>query len=86
MSGIIPDHRKTATVIVSRLHDSGKTDDVDALPTDDTELVALSADLLRAINMKSAKDIADAFKAMFMACESQPHEEAGEAEGEGDMD
>lgn len=76
---IIPDRRKLATVIVSRLHsDGGQSDDVAV--HGDSELVSLAQEFLHAVKQGDAQATADAFRALFMACEAMPHSEAGEVE------
>jgi hypothetical protein len=48
----------------------------------DPALEACAEDLLRAMNTKDIKAIADALRAAFDVMESEPHEEAEHSEGE----
>lgn len=80
---MLHDKKKFATVIVSRMGKDGRSEESEAKPEDGygDELHALAEDLLHAVGTKSASAVADAFKAMFLACEAKPHaeNEAGEA-------
>lgn len=78
------DKKKIATVIVSRLGKDGKDETSEAMPEDGggDELHALAEDLLHAVSTKSAMAVADAIRAMFLACEKSPHAEAGGEESE----
>lgn len=73
---IIPD-RKTVSVIKATMHPDG-TSTNDDMEGGDTE--ALAQDLLHAIETKDAMGVSDAFKALFLAFESEPHDEMGEQE------
>jgi len=44
------------------------------------DLGVLAQDLIDAMKAGDAQGVADAFRACVMACESEPHVEAGEAE------
>lgn len=80
---MFPDRKKsTAGLLVANIDGTARDEDEGA--DDDSQgedLVDLADDLLRAISSKSPESIADAFRAMFLACESEPHSEAGESEG-----
>ena len=49
-------------------------------PVAGDDLGVLAQDLIDAVKAGDAQGVADAFRACFMACEGEPHAEAGEAE------
>lgn len=75
---MIPDRKNFAASIVDDL--DGR-DDGDEQPDDmqgdepEDDLSALAEDLISAVKSGVADKVADAFRAMFAACESEPHEE-----------
>lgn len=79
------DKKRMATTIMERRNkDGSKGASAEAQPEDGPSngLSDLSVDLLQAIERKSTSEIADAFQAMFDYCESKPHEEYDEEEGQ----
>lgn len=77
---IIPDRRKTASVIVSGLHGeevSNVHPDQGAHDLEETKL-NIGNDFLHAIKINSGKALFQAFEAAFALLESQPHNEADE--------
>jgi hypothetical protein len=71
---IISDPKKAATMIVGRIKADG-SDASESKEDEGSELEALAADFLRAVESKSASGVADAFKAMAMACGAGSYEE-----------
>lgn len=75
MSLMIPDRKKMATMIVSRMGKGGKTDDVEMKPEGGKAgevgdpAVELAQDLLHAVETKSPQGVADAIKAMVLHCQ-----------------
>jgi len=83
----IHDRKKAAGVIVSRMKDGpqGYSDGGSVQMPEEgmgggDDLTSLAQDFLHAVDTKSPQALADAFKAMFLACEQEPHDEAGEME------
>jgi hypothetical protein len=75
---IIPNKKKMASVIVSRMTGEGKDlPPPSAEPMAGDDLAALAEDLISAVESKDAGAVADAFRAMFFALDSEP-EDVGE--------
>lgn len=75
---------KNGTGIVERLHrpeDSYKQQQTEETSTDSNDLEICAIDILKAIKTNDIKGLADAIKAAFEICDSQPHVE-GEHIGE----
>jgi hypothetical protein len=73
------DKKKVTQLIVNRKN--GK--DVELNPEmggDDDGLKAAAEDILRALESKSASDLAQAFKSAFQICDAMPHDEGGSDE------
>ena len=66
------DHRKIATIIVGHAEPEGESSADYLRP--------LAEELLSAVREGSSEKVADAFYAMFLACERQPHDEAEDGE------
>ena len=79
------DRKKNAALLVAGIDGSGGDDKGSDDDSHGEDLEDLADDLLRAITSKSPGAIAEAFRAMFMSCESEPHDEGGE-EDEDDQD
>jgi hypothetical protein len=71
---MVLDPRKIATVITGTMDRNGQDD----TPMEGDPLKPLAEDLIDAVQRRSAVDVIEAFRALFLACESQPHEESGE--------
>lgn len=69
------DPKKVAMVITSRLHPSGAQEDGPADGSD--PLLPMAEDLISAIEKRSAPDVVDAIKALFMACDSYSDDDDG---------
>ena len=77
---MFPDKKKVASLMVSNIDGTARPETSGDDDSQGDDLVDLADDFLRAVKQNSPEAVADAFRAMFMACESQPHEEAGEME------
>lgn len=72
---IIPDKKKMATMIVAHLPGMAEEEAEGEMGGD---MEGLAGELVKAVKSEDAAAVADAFKAMFMACESYE-----DTEGEG---
>lgn len=64
-------HKKEAAVSVPSVQHMGG---------EPSPMIKAARDLIHAVESKDESAVAEAFKACFQECESQPHEEAGEPE------
>lgn len=69
-------HKKMASVIMTKHNSDGSNEPISEEGEHGPELMSAADDLLRAINMKDSKMVADALKAAFDICGS--HEEGVE--------
>jgi hypothetical protein len=71
---LAPKH--VATVIISKQKEDGTVKDDHVEGEEHSGMIEAMEDLIRGMNMKNASAMAEAFKAAFEICESEPHEES----------
>ncbi len=74
--------KKAAGVIMAKRTPQGTTEPMHEEGEHEPGLMSAAEDLISAVHAKDAKGVADAFKAAFEVCESYPHEENEQMEGE----
>jgi len=86
---MLHDPKRTAALIIAGMPKDGpdaSADGPDGMGGHDEDLHGLAEDLISAVHSKDAAAVADAFRAMFLAMESEPHDEAEEPDEEGDSE
>lgn len=67
--------QQVGVIVKNRTPDAPVGDDTDNSSSANEGLEAAATDLIRAVHSKDIKQVADALRAAFEICDSEPHEE-----------